>query len=61
VVWTSDGIVVKTYAGPGVPQVPMYVILNLAIGGDWPGAPDGTTPFPARYEIDCVRAYQKAP
>jgi len=61
VVWTIDGIVVKTYAGPGVPQVPMYVILNLAVGGDWPGSPDATTPFPARYEIDYVRAYQKAP
>jgi hypothetical protein len=30
----------------------MYVILNLAIGGTWPGAPDGTTPFPGLYQID---------
>ena len=48
----------KSYSGPGVPQVPMYVILNLAIGGGWPGSPDSTTPFPANYDIDYVRAYQ---
>ena len=35
----------------------MYVILNLAIGGMWPGAPDATTPFPGLYQIDYVRAY----
>lgn len=35
------------------------VILNLAVGGDWPGAPDETTVFPQRYVIDWVRVYQK--
>ncbi len=57
-VWSIDGVEQKTYSGPGVPQVDMYMILNLAVGGNWPGAPDSTTVFPASYEIDYVRAYQ---
>jgi MYXO-CTERM domain-containing protein len=57
IVWTVDGVERKRHTGPGVPQVEMYLILNLAIGGSWPGAPDQTTPFPARYQIDYVRAY----
>ena len=32
--------------------------LNLAIGGDWPGAPDENTEFPCRYIIDWVRYYK---
>ena len=34
-----------------------FVILNLAIGGSWPRAPDGTTPFPSEMLIDYVRVY----
>ncbi|WP_170201402.1 LamG-like jellyroll fold domain-containing protein [Actinocorallia herbida] len=36
-----------------------YLILNLAVGGDWPGPPDETTPFPAQMYIDYVRVYQQ--
>jgi len=36
---------------------PFFFILNLAVGGNWPGAPNGTTPFPATFEIDYVRVY----
>ena len=35
-----------------------HFILNLAIGGNWPGNPDGTTVFPQTLEVDYVRAYQ---
>jgi beta-glucanase (GH16 family) len=38
---------------------PFFVILNLAVGGDWPGPPNGTTPFPARMFVDYVRVYQQ--
>ena len=38
---------------------PHRVLLSLAVGGDWPGAPDETTVFPQRYVIDWVRVYQK--
>ena len=34
-----------------------FILLNLAIGGDWPGAPDPTTPFPSQMLIDYVRVY----
>ena len=40
----------------------MYLILNLAVGGTWPGPPDGTTDFDrAAFAVDCVRVYQKTP
>ena len=39
---------------------PHYILLNLAIGGTSGGDPSGTE-FPARYEIDYVRVYQKTP
>lgn len=38
-------------------QGPQFIILNLAIGGDWPGPPDNTTPFPSEMLIDYVRVY----
>jgi len=34
-----------------------FIILNLAIGGDWPKAPDNTTPFPSEMLVDYVRVY----
>jgi len=36
---------------------PEFVILNLAVGGDWPGLPDATTVFPSEVEVDYVRLY----
>ena len=36
-----------------------YILLNLAVGGDWPGAPNSTTTFPQKMLIDWVRVYQK--
>ncbi len=36
---------------------PEFVILNLAVGGDWPGSPNGTTVFPASMLVDYVRIY----
>jgi beta-glucanase (GH16 family) len=37
---------------------PFYLILNLAVGGTWPGSPDETTVFPQVLEVDYVRVYQ---
>ncbi len=34
-----------------------FIILNLAIGGDWPGPPNPSTPFPSEMLIDYVRIY----
>ena len=61
IIWTIDGVERKRHTGAGVPQVAMYIILNLAIGGTWPGAPDATTPIPGRYQLDYVRAYTRPP
>jgi len=36
---------------------PFHILLNLAVGGDLPGAPTGATPFPATMEVDWVRVY----
>jgi beta-glucanase (GH16 family) len=38
---------------------PFYLIINLAVGGQFPGKPDMTTPFPAEMQIDYVRMYEK--
>ena len=37
---------------------PFFVILNVAVGGDWPGGPDGTTVFPQAMLVDYVRVYR---
>jgi len=36
-----------------------FLIFNIAVGGNWPGAPDGTTTFPQRMVVDYVRVFQK--
>ncbi len=37
---------------------PFFLLLNVAVGGRWPGAPDETTVFPQTMLIDFVRVYQ---
>jgi beta-glucanase (GH16 family) len=34
-----------------------FIILNLAVGGSWPGSPNSSTPFPAQVLVDYVRIY----
>jgi beta-glucanase (GH16 family) len=38
---------------------PFFVILNVAVGGAWPGNPDDTTAFPQRMLVDYVRVYER--
>ncbi len=38
---------------------PFFLILNVAVGGDWPGSPDNTTVFPQQMLVDYVRVYTK--
>jgi len=38
---------------------PFFVILNVAVGGNWPGSPDSTTVFPQQMLVDYVRVYTK--
>ncbi len=36
-----------------------FFILNVAIGGNWPGDPDETTAFPQRMEVDYIRVFER--
>lgn len=42
-------------------DVDFHMLLNLAVGGNLPGNPDGTTSFPQEYVIDYVRVYELPP
>ncbi len=39
---------------------PFFLLLNLAVGGNWPGAPDSTTVFPQQMLVDYVRVYHRS-
>jgi beta-glucanase (GH16 family) len=51
---TSQGATGRTWEF----DQPFFFILNVAVGGTWPGAPDSTTTFPQTMKVDWVRAYQ---
>jgi len=46
--------------GYSVFREPFFIILNLAVGGTWPGSPDPTTDWPKQMEVDWVRVYQQS-
>lgn len=68
--WTSEKIdfllddiryftVYKTQVNGDYPfNKPFFFILNVAVGGNWPGYPDYTTVFPQRMLVDYIRVYQ---
>jgi beta-glucanase (GH16 family) len=37
----------------------MFMLLNVAVGGSWPGNPDQTTVFPQQMLVDYVRVYRR--
>ena len=39
---------------------PFFLLLNVAVGGEWPGNPDATTAFPQRMLVDYVRVYKRS-
>ncbi len=47
-------------AWPAPFNQPFYIIMNVAVGGRFPGNPDNTTAFPAEMVVDYVRVYEKA-
>lgn len=66
VIWQVDGVEYHRITPASLPaggtwafEKPMFVILNLAIGGDWPGSPDAATVFPAQMKVDWVRVYKE--
>ncbi|HJZ98249.1 MAG TPA: glycoside hydrolase family 16 protein [Candidatus Solibacter sp.] len=40
---------------------PFFLLLNVAVGGTWPGYPDASTKFPQRMVVDWVRVYERVP
>ena len=46
--------------GEWVYDHPFYIILNLAVGGNYVGPPNANTSFPQTMIVDCVRVYRDA-
>jgi beta-glucanase (GH16 family) len=63
--WYRDGILYHTARPDTVPgdwvfEHPFFLLVNLAVGGYWPGNPDASTVFPQRMLVDYVRVYRRA-
>jgi len=62
--WYIDGINYFSIASSSLGSFPwvfdqdFHFILNVAVGGNWPGSPDATTNFPQTMEVEYVRTYQ---
>jgi beta-glucanase (GH16 family) len=54
---TPDAVSTK---GKWVFDHPFFVMLNLAVGGWWPGNPDSSTSFPQQMLVDYVRVYKRS-
>lgn len=71
--WYVDGVqffqttssVWYSTAAPSNPRAPFdrpfHFLLNVAVGGNWPGNPNGSTVFPATFQVDYVRVEQRPP
>jgi len=57
--WFVDGI--ETFAVDShIPACKMYLYINTAVGGDWPGDPDRQTIFPQTFLIDYVKYFSRS-
>jgi beta-glucanase (GH16 family) len=56
--FTVNKDTLETTRGPWVFDHPFFIILNNAVGGDWPGPPNAGTQFPQNMTIDYVRVYR---
>ncbi len=63
--WYMDNVLYFTLTkstvetrGQWVFDHPFFIIMNVAVGGAWPGNPDGTTVMPQQMKVDYVRVYQ---
>jgi len=66
VTWFMDGRSYFTVTPANLPgkarwvfDQPKFLLLNLAVGGGWPGYPDQTTTYPQRLVVDYVRVYER--
>ena len=62
IIWYVDNQPFKTFRrSPGSVYPfnnPFYFVLNVAVGGQWPGDPDGTTVFPQQMTVDYIRVFR---
>jgi beta-glucanase (GH16 family) len=62
--WYVDGVLYSTVNKISFGSVTypfneeFFIIINLAVGGNWPGSPDAITTFPQQLVVDYVRVYQ---
>ncbi len=69
ITWQIDGRTYFTATPASLPEKarwvfddgPYFLLLNLAVGGYWPGYPDDTTKFPQEFRIDYVRVFALPP
>jgi beta-glucanase (GH16 family) len=64
--WEVDGVVYQTRSPSDLPRGarwvydhPFFLLLNVAVGGNWPGNPDSTTTFPQEMQVDWVRVHSR--
>lgn len=65
--WSLDGKVYHTVTPKNLPaggrwvfdDAKYFLLLNLAVGGRWPGYPDATTQFPQELRVDWVKVWKK--
>src|SRR5439155_1487811 len=62
--WYVDSTLYLTVTPKSLPRRwvydhPFFIVLNVAVGGYWPGSPDATTIFPQTMRVDYVRVYEK--
>ncbi len=59
ITWYYDGQAIFSEATPGDMHQPMYLLMNLAVGGpgSWPGTPTSAAEFPAQMQISAVQFY----
>ena len=66
--WYVDGALYQTRTPADLPagqhwafDHPFFILLNVAVGGGWPGNPDASTVFPQTMLVDYVRVYRRNP
>jgi beta-glucanase (GH16 family) len=64
--WYFDNVLYETRTPADLPggaawvyDHPHFMLLNIAVGGNWPGSPDAGTVFPQRMTVDYVRVYSR--
>jgi len=69
IVWQDDGIkwyvdyqpyysVTSSNVAYEAFRLPQFFIMNVAVGGTWPGDPNASTVFPQTMQVDYVRVFQ---